>query len=707
MFFLGYISISYQFTNGAKTDLTEIKSKKIHITFLHQENLMLLETMSLHFANAIVEGDIEELTSAKNVKINIEKNLKKLNQYGIDTTYQQEVLSEYFNTNTETITPAIKTNKKVAEETKLPEIEHKKLQDFTQKIITLYKRKKEESYLEFEQKINKVSTNTDIFFQLLLYLSLFGVMIIIATAVYMYFSIKTRFDKVSNSLKNLILEKPDFSKKMHIVQDDEIGKLVAGFNLLQSKLEKDFNRLTILKRKAEDTANLKSEFLANMSHEIRTPMNGIVGMSYLTLQTNLSTKQRNYIEKIDNSAKNLLAIINDILDLSKIESGKLVIDKVDFNVHKMIDSSIDLIQFKAKKKRLKLSTIYAKNVSERLYGDSLRVSQILTNLLSNAVKFTNNGDVSLFVSKVGEDRFRFEVKDSGIGLTEDQQKKLFTAFSQADGSTTRNYGGTGLGLAISKQLVELMNGKIWVESQYAIGSSFIFEVELQEIKETRRVIDFTHDTRAEDRSLKKNINSLKKCKVLLVDDNIINQEIITGLIENSPIELDLASNGQEAVDMFRANRYALILMDIQMPIMDGYQATKIIRTKNKKIPIVAISANAMREDIEKSIQSGMNAHINKPIDVEKLYATLLEYITPMDKLENIVAEEKANRLFEQLSTALSSKRPKECRHAIEEIEQHTLSSKDQPIFKEVKRLVKKYQFKLAREYLQTRHSEVD
>jgi CheY-like chemotaxis protein len=422
-------------------------------------------------------------------------------------------------------------------------------------------------------------------------------------------------------------------------------------------------------------------------------MNGIVGMSYLTLQTNLNRKQRKYIEKIDNSAKMLLAIINDILDLSKIESGKLIIDKVNFNVQKMIDNSMDLITFKAKKNRIKLSIIYSENVPKRLYGDSLRVSQILTNLLGNAVKFTTSGEVSLLISKIRDDRFRFEVKDTGIGIRKEEQKKLFKAFSQADGSTTRNFGGTGLGLIISKQLVDLMGGKIWVKSRYGVGSSFIFEIDLRTIKDLPKDVEWKRDTLKDSRDLKKSVELLEGHRVLLVDDNQINQEIVAGLLENSHLELDVASDGQEAVDMFFSKVYSLILMDIQMPIMDGYEATRIIRERDKEIPIIAITANAMKEDIEKTARRGMNAHINKPIVVDKLYETLLKYIPhKTTKKHTTIVRDK---LFYRLEEAIKSRRPKNCSTIIEEMENYSLSTEDRELFIGIKDLIKKYKFNLA------------
>lgn len=377
------------------------------------------------------------------------------------------------------------------------------------------------------------------------------------------------------------------------------------------------------KTKTQEALEFKSMFLSNMSHEIRTPLNGIIGFTYMVLKTKLDEKQTQLLNKISSTSKILLGIINDILDISKIEAGKMHIEKTAFNLKHSIEQIEELLDEKIKDKGITFDVTYDNMHHFDFLGDPLRINQVLTNLLSNAVKFTAEGSVSLRVKGLDSDLIRFEVEDTGIGLKEEERKSLFMSFSQADMSTSRRFGGTGLGLAISKNLVEMMGGTISVESDFGVGSTFSFELPLEVVEVESVQQEVLTST---DNSIEEEVNALIDKKVLVAEDNKMNQMLLEMLLEESNINLDFAQDGQIALDKFEENTYDMILMDIQMPNMNGYQATQAIRKIDDKIPIVALSANVMQEDIQMAYEAGMNDYLAKPIEVEKLYELLLKYL---------------------------------------------------------------------------------
>lgn len=383
-------------------------------------------------------------------------------------------------------------------------------------------------------------------------------------------------------------------------------------------LEAQKNLAIEAQKEAISATRAKSDFLARMSHEIRTPLNGITGMTYLTLKTDLDSTQRRYVEQVDTAAKSLLAIINDLLDVSKIEAGKLELERIDFDLGEMVDHTIGLLKPKADEKGLQLTVAIHAPMRHRVHGDPLRLGQILTNLVGNAVKFTQSGSVRVHVSQLDERRYRFEVIDTGIGMSTEQSADIFSAFKQADGSISRRFGGTGLGLNISKQLTEMMQGTIRVESTSGSGSRFIVDVEL----------DAAHDVSHAQHTAPAASQKLERQRILLVEDNAMNREIATAMLHELGLDVATAVDGEEAVKRFDTgdNEYDLVLMDIQMPGMDGYSCTRTLREHGAQMPILALSANAMENHVHEALDAGMDGHIPKPIDPAVLRHTLTQHL---------------------------------------------------------------------------------
>jgi signal transduction histidine kinase/CheY-like chemotaxis protein len=364
----------------------------------------------------------------------------------------------------------------------------------------------------------------------------------------------------------------------------------------------------------------KSLFLAHMSHEIRTPMSGILGMTELALHERPKAKLRHYLEVIKVSAQSLLEILNDILDFSKIEAGKVHIERMPVDVRKLLEQLRVLMEPTASGKRLSLTVDVDPDLDPYVMVDSLRLRQVLANLLGNAIKFTEAGGVVLQVSSVGPDRLRFAVIDTGVGLTLVQRQGLFEAFSQADVSITRRYGGTGLGLAISQQLVTLMGGRIGVESEAGQGSCFSFEIEAT-------TCAAPPESAAIPRPDADQLAVLAGRRVLLVEDDPINREFVQTILERHGVRVALAGNGQEAWAPFQAAAPPeLILMDIRMPVMDGYETSRRIRALDERVPIIALSANAYEEDVRQSLAAGMNEHVSKPVNADRLLGLLVKYL---------------------------------------------------------------------------------
>ncbi|QLY24511.1 ATP-binding protein [Bdellovibrio sp. KM01] len=382
----------------------------------------------------------------------------------------------------------------------------------------------------------------------------------------------------------------------------------------------------------QKASGYKTAFLAKMSHEIRTPMNGILGMAEILEQTTLDKDQQQYLSTMQDSARALLALVNDILDISKIESGKLELESSHFSLPKLIHSLRGIFEYTSRHKGIPLRIIIDPQVGSNFIGDALRLRQVLINLVGNAFKFSHKGEITLSVSSLGisnegTQTLRFEVEDQGIGLDEVTLAKLFTSFSQGDVSTTRKFGGTGLGLSISKQLVEMMNGKIFAEGTPGVGSRFTIDLTLPVGNLALDEVGALPEV--------PNLKSLRHAHVLVVEDNLINQKVVEGMLKKMGHDYSIVNNGQEAIEFLESNNADIILMDGHMPVLDGYEATRKIRHSGKgyyNIPIISTTANAIKGEYEKALEAGMDDCCIKPLSYQDLFSKIENLIRVHDRV---------------------------------------------------------------------------
>lgn len=482
---------------------------------------------------------------------------------------------------------------------------------------------------------------------------------VIMTGVY-FLSVKMR-RHISDPIERLVAgmkevtENNDYSLRVVHSNEDEIGMIIDGFNdMLSEILERDrqiSNHSQVLEKTVEERTielqkaaidaiesreearkanEAKSNFLANMSHEIRTPLHAIIGIGYLILQTKLDQQQMDYVNKSNTAADSLLAIINDILDFSKIEADMIELESIPFSLEDIVEKLNALVSIRAEEKGIKFSCTIAPDVPGKVIGDPLRLGQILANLVNNAVKFTEVGEVSVIVDLQeqlpDQVQLAFTIKDTGIGMTPGQQARLFKPFTQADESMARHYGGTGLGLSISKRLAQMMDGNIMVESEQGKGTAFTFTGLF-------KIYDGEDHPRVEQKPAHglglEVVEAIKGSRILLVDDNVDNQLISSRLLEMAGFEVELANNGQEAIQKLTSSKFDAILMDVQMPQMDGYETAQRIRENPEyaDLPIIAMTANSLGSDRKRCLESGMNDFIAKPAVPQTMFAILARWIS--------------------------------------------------------------------------------
>lgn len=482
------------------------------------------------------------------------------------------------------------------------------------------------AYIRIKYNTDELKLKLSKYYKIILFI-LIGSLILAFLLAYFFQNIITSPIFRLHKLMNKISSNKDYSVRSFNNSRDEVGQLSKGFNRMLIQIEKQNNELNRSKELAEASLKAKERFLANMTHELRTPLTSIAGITNLLEETELNKEQKTFLGNIKLSSEHLLAIINDLLEFSRLGSGKLQLEKNEFNIRRSIERIRSTMQYELKKRKLDFSFKVNPDVPHFVIGDDYRLNQILINLIGNAIKFTPKGSIEISVNKIFETEsnidLEFRVKDTGIGIKEDKQKSIFDSFTQESNGTTREYGGTGLGLAITKQLVELQGGKIKVESEKGRGSTFIFNIPY--LKKTFL---------AQMENIEK-LNIPANEKILLIDDNDINLMFTKSILNKNQFLVETAHNAHHALQKIENADFDLILMDLHMPEMDGYELTERIRTnaneKIKNTPIIALTAAATLNEINKCFDAGMNDYIIKPFKKEDLISKIL-YLTSSRQL---------------------------------------------------------------------------